>query len=96
MRYLLIAIFTLSVCACAGPPDRSTWIVDVSQGCYIEPDFGYYSNYGDLAWDGDCFYGDAMGPGTLRWVEPDGTIGFYRTCMRPEHPQSRCSLGSGF
>lgn len=95
MRQLSIAIVAAALCACAGPPDRSQWIVDVSQGCYIEPKMGQYSDNGQLAWDGRCFYGDAIGPGTLRWVQNDGTIGYYRTCLRPEHPQARCSLGGG-
>ena len=39
--------------------------------------------------------GEAYGHGTLRWVEPNGTIGFARTCLRPEYRLSNCSMGSG-
>ena len=95
MRHLLLASVTLLAFACGSAPDRSQWTADVSQGCYVRPSEASVAGGNRIAWDGRCWDGDAIGPGTLRWVQNDGTIGYHRTCLRPEHPQARCSLGGG-
>lgn len=71
--------------------DNEQWIIDTRQGCKIPRTYATYAE--QLSWDGPCFDGEAIGHGTLRWVDPDGSEGFFRTCLRPENPQSQCSLG---
>lgn len=92
----LLSSALLILSGCGAATQERSWLIDVQQGCKVPAEYSEYST--QLSWDGECDQDtqEAIGHGTLRWVEPDGSIGFARTCLRPEHRLSNCLTGTGF
>ncbi len=103
MRTLIIAAAIGGIAACSSSPyttygawdDPTAWQPDPTTGCLIDQYYVQRLDVGELNWEGFCVNGYAIGYGTLSWTEPDGSRGFWQTCLHPEHSQSNCSTGGG-
>ncbi|MFD2096400.1 hypothetical protein ACFSJ3_10430 [Corallincola platygyrae] len=68
------------------------WLM-ADSGCKVNKH--YIPDAVSVEWKGQCIDGFAIGYGQAWWVESDGTTGYFQTCLQPEHPFSKCSMGGG-